>query len=371
MLFTKAQAAEFFDALRKASVEILKHFGLPLDQGSKHYSEWKHGHPVGVTEHFTAGVTWKGSVRWLNAGGNKNSVSCQMLILDRMLPEVAAIYAKYPPLSELQVVVILMSDGIIPCWHAGWVNRLNFGIENRNAGILRGDQGDWRWWAKGWKAKFPFESLNKMPVNLDGHWWEPYTHGQVVANIIVCQMLYCLYEGDMDPRWFLPHSATTGSKWDTGRAYPLNDVREAVFHQQAVDELIWLQNFKADPQYMDDYDEEEDAEFLQELAIRQADRDGDEDWDEDLVVLEEPPHADLQMLIDDGNWKEELGAIRRGLDRLGYYVPADDSPEMDKDTTLAVYQFQTSIKELKADKVPGSKTQAALVKRLKQFGLWG
>jgi hypothetical protein len=369
LLYSKAQADEFFKALREASVTIMEHYGLPTSQGPKRYKEWKHGFPLGITEHFTAGPTWKGSVRWLNDGPHKNSVSCQMLILDRMLPPVEAIYTKYPELAGLKVTTILMSEGVIPCWHAGWVNRLNFGIENRNAGPLLGTQENWTWWAKKWTAKFPHEQLGKWPINLDGKWWEPYTHGQVVANIIVGQMLYCLNGSDaLDPRWFLPHSATTGTKYDTGRAYPLHDVREAVFKQYPVEELPWLHKFKADPQYMDDYDEDMDEDFLREMAERQADREGEE-LPEGYEVAEEPPGADLQDLVDDGNWKEELGAVRRGLHQLGYYVPGDNKPELDNDTALAVYQFQVSMK-LKADKIPGSKTQKALVKRLKQFGLW-
>lgn len=369
MLFSKTQAIEFFQALRAASVEIMEHFGLPITQGHKRYAEWKHGYPLGITEHFTAGPTWKGSVRWLNAGPHKNSVSCQMLILDRMLPAAAEIYAKYPELADLKVVTLLMSEGIIPCWHAGWVNRISFGIENRNAGPLRGEQENWTWWAKKWTAKFPHEKLGKMPVHLDGRWWEPYTYGQVVANILVGQMLYCLNGSDaLDPRWFLPHSATTGTKWDTGRAYPLQDVREAVFKQHAYQELPWLHAFKADPQYMDDFDEDMDEDFLTELAERQADRAG-EVLPEGYEVCEEPPGADLQDLVDAGNWKQELGAVRRGLHRLGYYVPGDDSPTLDNNTALAVYQFQVSM-DLKKDKIPGGKTQRALVKRLKHFGLW-
>jgi len=369
MLFSKKQADEFFKALRAASVEILKHYGLPLDQGGKRYKEWTDGYPVGVIEHFTAGVTWKGSISWLNQGGHGNQVSCQMMILDRMIPAVQAIYDKYPPLKMLTVVTILLSDGIIPCWHAGWVNRRLFGIENRNAGPLRGENMDWRWWANGWKAKFPHEKLGKMPQNVDGTWWEPYTHGQVCANIIVCQMLQCLYEGNMDARWFLPHSAVTGTKWDTGRLYPLDNVRTAVFEQQAIADLQWLHQFKADPQYMDDYDEAEDQEFLLELAKRQDDRFDNVDWNEDLVVVEEPPGADLQMLVQGGKWREELGAVRRGLAMLQYKVPATSSEVLDNDTALAVYQFQRSQKHLDNDKIPGNVTQKAIMARLKQFKL--
>jgi len=368
MLYSKQQADEFFKALREVSVEFLRYHGLPVDQGRKRYATWKEGYPIGVTEHYTAGVTWKGTVNWLNDGTNKNSVSCQMLILDRMLPEYLDIIDKYPELADLRVTTIMMSDGIIPCWHAGWVNRFTFGIENRNAGQLKYDRGKWYWWAKKWCALFPVEELGKTPVNFGGQWWEPYTFGQVCANILVCQMLHCIYP-NLSPSWFLPHSATTGTKYDTGRAYPLDKVRSAVFAQKHIEDLIWLHDYRDCPEFMEDYEEDEDNEFILEMAFRQEDRfDYDDAHELPKIVMEVPPEADLQYLVQEGEWKKELGAVRRALHKLGYYVPATASQTLDKDTATAVYQFQKSM-GLRADKIPGSVTQEALMKRLKQFQL--
>jgi len=367
MLFSKQTAKEFFEAWRQASVAIMSYYDLPTGPGKK-TRPWKKGYPIGETEHYTAGVTWKGTVRWLNGQDNMSS-SCHALILDRRIAEIDDIWSQYPILQQIPVTALLMADLKAGTWHAGWVNSLNFGIENRNAGILRGTQGAWTWWAKGWKAPFPHQELGKTPIFMDGHWWEPYTYGQIVANIIVSQMLYCLNgEGSMDQRWFLPHSATEGTKWDTGRAYPLSNVRDAVFGQVPVEQLTWLQSFKADPMYMDDYDEEEDDEFLAELAARQGTRDAEEP--EDLHSCTEVPDADLQALVQDGNWKDELPTVRRALNLLGYCYGHQSlhANVLDEDTALAVYQFQVSMK-LKADKIPGDKTQKALMKRLTDFGL--
>jgi hypothetical protein len=290
------------------------------------------------------------------------------MILDRMLPEVQAIYDKYPELKDLKVVVILLSEGVIPCWHAGWVNRLTFGIENRNAGILRGKEGAWRWWANKWRAKFPHERLGKVPILIDGQWWEPYTFGQVHANILVCQHLHCVYQdqGGLDRRWFLPHSATTGTKWDTGKAYPLQDVRDAVFAQMPIEGIPWLKSFAADPSaYAHDIEEEDDRLFLMELEERQHDR---KHGDADLEEIDEMPPPELQDLVEDGNWKEELDSVRRALSKLGY-VTGGQGPTLDEDTALAVYQFQKSVKCKPYDKIPGGKTQEALYKRLVNFRL--
>lgn len=367
-LFTVEQSKEFFGALRAASIDFLKHHGLPTDQGGKRYMHWTHDRPIGVTSHFTAGVTWKGSVRWLNNGGHDNSVSCQMLILDRMLLEYADIIAKYPELKDLKAATILLSSDIIPCWQAGWVNRLTFGIEKRNAGCLRGREGDWRWWGKGWKAKFPHAALGKKPILIDGRWWEPYTYGQVHDEILVCQHLHARFqnEGGLDPRWILPHSATTGSKWDTGRAYPIHDVRDAIMAQMPIEGIPWLKTFQENPVgFVVELEDEEDELFLQELEERQTERKEDTpDW----IEVEAMPAPDLQDLVQDGVWREELDSVRLALHKLGY-VTGGQGRELDEDTALAVYQFQMSQKDLKADKVPGDKTQRALYRRLADFQL--
>lgn len=363
MLFSKRQAVDFFKALREVSVDFLIGNGLPVDQGRKKYATWRRGYPVGVTQHFTAGVGWRGTVRWLNDGPKENSVSCQMLILDRMLPDYKNLVSKYPELKDLQVTTLLLSEGIIPCWHAGWVNKLTFGIENRNVGMLRNDEGRWCWWADNWNATFPETTLGKTPVICYGKWWEPYTYGQICANILVCQMLYSRFP-KMDPRWFLPHSATSGRKTDTGPLFPLHRVRDAVFDGTPIKEIGWLKSFDADPKQMADYVEEEDETFLAE-AFKQGDRMGTL---EDPDFQDNVPEADLQLLVEEGDWRKELPAIRRALNLLGYKVPASDSWEMDKDTALAVWIFQKS-QRMVQDRIPGSQTQAALRRRLENFRL--
>jgi len=364
-------AREFFEQLRAASIEVLKLFGLPIDQGHKRYRKWKRARPIGNTVHFTAGVTWKGSIRWLNDGGHKNQVSCQFMILDRMLPEVAAIYAKYPLLKDLRVVVLMLSDGIIPVWHGGWVNRLNTGVENRNAGILKGKEGDWRWWPKGWTAKFPHEKLGKTPIAIDGQWWEPYPADQILANIQLGQMLHCYCQdyGGLDPRWWIGHSCSSDKKWDPGKAFPSKHVRDAVFAQMPTEGIPWLKDYQAQPEgFVMEMENEDDEFFLMELEERKAERrSGDLDWD----AVEEMPTPEFQALIQDGNWKQELDSVRRALEKLTY-VTGGQGPVLDEDTANAVFQFQMSKGprlEGGADKIPGSSTQEALYARLKQFKL--
>lgn len=361
MLFRKLLATDFFEQWRAFSVDALRALGLPVDPGGK-TRKWKHGQPIGLIEHYTAGVGWRGSINWLQGAHNKNS-SCHAFVLDRKLKELDPILSLYPLVGEhLHCTAFLLSDIDEGTWHAGWVNSLCFGIENRNAGLLKGEQEDWRWWAKGWTAKFPHEKLGKTPVSIDGQWWEPYTYWQIADNIIIGQMLRARFDGKLDPSWFLPHSATSTGKSDTGRAYPLNDVREAVFNDVAVTDLGFLQDFKADPMYMDAYDEELDEDILVGMAASHADRPGgmdDDEWDDAC--------ASVSALTEDGPWRDELPAVRRALHALGYYVPATSDTGLDTWTKQAVWTFQRS-HGLKTDGIPGNKeTQPALAQRLKRF----
>lgn len=365
-MHTTQQAREFFDQWREFSVAVLKHHGLPTDCGYKRKT-WLHGRPKGITQHYTAGVSWQGSVSWLSGTQNKNS-SCHIIICDRASPYATELQAKYPLLKDFQVLSLLLTDLKKGTWHATWSNNMNVGIENRNAGILSGTQGNWRWWA----AKFDHEKLGKLPINIDGVWLEPYTYGQIVANIVVGQYLHCLYqdEGGLDPVWCVPHSCIQEGKRDTHKAFPLQDWRDAVFNQVPWEGMPWLQAFNADPQYMQEYEEEMDDLFLQALEERQGLReDSDDDFtDEDHEEFVAMPEPSLQALIQEGNWKEELDSSRRALEKLCYHT-GGQGPVLDPTTMQSTKMFQRMM-GLARDGIPGDKeTQPALYRRLKVFQL--
>jgi N-acetyl-anhydromuramyl-L-alanine amidase AmpD len=361
----KKGAEALFAALRDASIETLTRYNIPASPGFK-TKKWRHGRPRGVILHYTAGVSGIGSARWLNNMSNTRS-SCHFLVLDRKLVDVDDIYSKYADLDALPVTVLMLGGLDRATWHAGWVNDICVGIENRNAGTLKCIDETFCWWPNNWTKTFPGEELGKVPVEIDGGWWEPYTAGQVEANIILGRNLLTMYDGQLDRRWFLPHSAVKASKWDTGRAFPFHGVRNAVFDCDfEYWEEDWFKALGEDPSYMGDYDEEVDYEFLRQIGDRQGYR--DEIWTfGDEEVCYGPPAPDLEALIDEGRWRDELDSVRRALNLLEYVVNGQ-GPELDADTAMAVYQFQRAV-GLHADKIPGVKTQAALWERLRLFGL--
>lgn len=363
-LYTPKQSREFFIALRRSSKEILQHYGIPTDPGRK-TRPWKSARPIGVIEHFTAGITWKGAAKWLQTPENPKS-SCHFLVLDRKLGEVDAIVSKYPVLDALNTTCIMLADLDEGTFHAGWANSMCVGIENRNAGELRKRNGKFYWWGKSWTAEFNPAVLEKQPVEIDGVWLEPYTKNQIEANIILCQYLHCAYNGGLTPGWFLPHSAVSERKSDTGRAFPIHEVRESIFGQDDVSKLEWLAKFGDDPAYMVDYEDDQESAFLDDVIGMHVGRTDDDSKDGDILESAAIPSIDLQSMVDGGDWKQHMEKIRLGLHQLGYFV--GEKPGYTEVLSLAVWQFQKSV-GLKPDHIPGTVTREALVKRLKQFNL--
>jgi len=364
---TQQEAVTFFEDLRKFSVEVLKSIKAPTGPGTK-VRKWKFGRPKGIIEHFTAGVSWRSSAAWLNNPANKHS-SCHFLVTDTLIGEVEAIRAKYPSIHFLPVTCLLLSDLKQGTWHAGWSNSMCVGIENRNAGELRKKGDKFYWWARNWTDEFP-SVLKKTPVFVNGKYWEPYTKGQISANILIGRALQLMTsdEGGLSKNWVIPHSCVSGQKADTGPAFPMLDVREAIFSKTPLESLDFISKMADDPVYIRDYDEVNDSAFLAELAARQSDRNTDEEFtDTDFKNVISVPSANLQALIKAGDWKKELDAVRRALAKLEYHV-SGGGPVLDTDTSTAVQFFQRAA-GLKADGVPGDITQRAIHKRMLSLGL--
>jgi hypothetical protein len=241
------------------------------------------------------------------------------------------------------------------------------GIENRNAGQLvkRGDK--FYWWGKNWSAEFPKE-LEKTPVFLNGQYWEPYTKEQIKANILIGRALQSLTmaEGGLSKNWVIPHSCVSNQKTDTGPAFPMHEVRDAIFSTTAIDDFDFIMRMAGGPVQVI-YFSQEDVSFS-ELSERQAGRNSDEELtDVDYKKTIGTASADAQLLVQGGDWKGKLDSVRKALSTLEYYVTGSGSV-LDLDTSTAVQFFQRAF-GLKFDGVPGDVTQKAIHERMKSLGL--
>jgi hypothetical protein len=351
MLFSIQEAKEFWSSLRTVSKEILNYYNLPIDPGFK-VRPWIKDHPIGITFHYTAGIKWKPTIEHLNGLSNRKS-SCTLLVLDRQVVEVQNILSKYPALDRLPVLVLQLADLDTSTWHSGWSNGYCIGIENRNAGLLRGIKDKWTWWPNDWKAPFPHAELDKIPVCIKNQWWEPYTHGQIVANVILGQMLYSLYGGEMDKHWFLPHSCFSKDKLDTGKAFPLQGIRDAIFDQIAIENLVWLTTFDMKPPYTHDYIEECNDSFTGTEEAYQS------SINEDKPVFLEPLF-NMKLTGD----KLKFASYRRFLTQLEYCIDCSDINNTSLAMALGMFQKSMGMPvNLKIDQ----KSTTALISRLKEF----
>lgn len=361
-LFNTETAQEFFRSLRRVSVEFIRRNSLPTSPGNK-VRRWKYGYPKGIIMHYTGGVGWKSTIQHLNGAQNPKS-SCHFLVLDRHINEYQASTRYYPILQTLPTSVFMLSDLDRSTFHATWANEMCVGIENRNAGLVRKSGSQWNWWPSNWTAVFPHEELGKLPVKIGDKWWEPYTKSQLVSNIVLGRMLHSLYQGTggLDPSWILPHSAIEERKYDTGRAYPFNTVRDAILNKHSINSMSWLDSFSDLLSPLSGVDETPFA------LSEQTERSGGMKSEEYLQAIAMPPHK-MRARVKNGEWEDDLDAVRTSLHSLGYWVGEAQGRVLDPTTKLAVWQFQKAM-ELETDGIPGeSQTQPALAERLKTFGL--
>lgn len=256
------------------------------------------------------------------------------------------------------MTVILLADLSSATWHATWSNRFNFGIENRNAGRLQYRNGQFFWWANNWQARFPDKQLDKNPVRLGDNYWEPYTVNQVKANIVIGRMLHSLYatSGGLDPSWVIPHSSVQREKSDTGRAFPLTEVRSAIFSARSLDNLELPTKVVPLTEFTEDV--RGDTEFV--LVGDCYDPSSSSDMSRCFLPVDHPSYA--SSVPPGYDFRQVCGA----LSQLGYYVDAAH-PECLKQLHVAAEQFQRCM-GLRTDGIVGPNTLKAIGTRLADFG---
>lgn len=248
MDFKDAQG--IYSSLRIASAAILKAIGCrtePHEVNGKGKTRTCKYKPIngqsryrGILYHYTAGVAEIGTMRWGNHPGWGNEVcSWHVTILDRISDTVVgeiwdqqetALRRLFP------VPTVIMADWRWGTWHGNWTCNTTLGVENRNSGYS-------------YEAKGGPNKLGKPPVEINGRRWEPYTREQMIANINLGRLANGWIDGQLDPDWVLSHQCVWASKSDTGLAYPMHDVRSAIFSDLDPLELDWLGAFDMAPDH--------------------------------------------------------------------------------------------------------------------------
>lgn len=323
-LYTRAEAADFFERWGTYSAEYVRVAIPRIHQfwpSRNHYEEWRNDAPIGATLHYTAGVDYAGTIRHFVL---EHRASANAVVGRGLDPRFTDLRKQLELDADLRAEAVQIVGPSKPAWHAAWVNRFLYGIESRNAGILRAlpkttkanpligdppraeffkygnvdvDELDFYWWADGWTAPFRGEV-----TNVRGSWWESWSRGTVATVITILRYLNALYPGSLRPQWLVAHHHLTDRKNDCVLLPNLGGIRDAVFSRTHVDDIQWL----AELDDIDDhYQDSDDPWMLRDVGTRQGDR-----AEEDL----EDFHPDVPAGTDIPAEATDL------LGRFGYYV---------------------------------------------------
>lgn len=382
---SESEARDFFERLATYSVEYLR---VALKQvhrhwpSGNHYDEWTKGHPIGHTLHYTAGVSYAGTVRHFVLGSRASTNWVVAKALDRRFDELRK---ELELDNDLRAEISQIVPPENPAWHAGWVNRLLASTEIRNAGILRpypkskGDPGqrgmshdaffeydvdvdDLRffWWASGWTQEFRGEVI-RVTSPRGVSWWESFSRGSIATVIVVLRYLNSLYPGSLEPVWITAHHQLNLGKNDIVLPVDLDRFRDSVLYsREHVDDLDWLAAYD---DVEDGFEDLDDPWMLRELDERQADR-AEEDLDEDF----EP---DLKIMRRISDSVDSLEEAVEALRRLGFFVGfrRNDAGAVHVDDVAvrkSVRMYQKG-RKLETDGVVGPQTLAALDRDLRRW----
>lgn len=353
--------SNFFEQLQAFSERVFEDLGFNETTSPWQSDAYKGGSPIGAILHFTAGSSIRRALRWFMQQHHQAKASANVVVADGWPEEWIELAEGLDLVQALPAAVVQCVPPDRPSWHATWTNRMCYGIEMVNAGVLkRLGQDQWAWWPDNWTR--PWQAMGavpKDPTPMYGRYWEPYTPEQILAVVEVLRQVQ-KFHGTLKRYMVLGHEQVTEHKFDPGPLFPIHGVRLAIYEDIDPTVYRWFERFNMD--YCDG-----------------------KSWRDDLVV---------------GWWREVMGNLGMGateawfalgqvlrsqflksrsgfgilgkvaMQLLGYYVGDPLSPTLGVDEERGVEVFQKMMK-LKVDGIPGVQTKAALVSRLEERGILG
>lgn len=309
-----------FEQLVDYTKAVCRKVGVPWrDRRRRNWREWDEpGGPTGFLIHFTASNAAVRPGRPLGRvphllsrfAVNSGTPGVHLIAMDRRFDEFEKLRAGYPVFDELEVDVF--------CWgldkafyHGNQANGWAVGVENRNCGVLK-KKGNEFFWHRG---TAPYRG--RAPAKVRGLWVEPYTLGQIKANILLLRWLRDRYGDRIRSERVLGHCHVTSNRTDPMPHFPLALVRKAAFEDRGVPLesrwFKWFDNYGNDTtDFLGRYDD-----WLERLVVEDRD-------DEDIFAREDRPdmvaEPGLDLYGDDGRVTGGDGEeALRGLEQLGYY----------------------------------------------------
>lgn len=221
-------ARRALNLLRDESVERIKG-AVGKQYYEKYYptnrkgGNWGRGAPVGLVDHYTAGVSARGTLRWFSSKPRGPGVgnSSAHVVLDRD----GSVFIVVDPLKSV-------------AWHATWSNKNHIGIEHVNAGLLLSKTDGGIYYLG--KLRYPRNRIAQLQ-EIDGKLWEPYTTPQLVSNLVFKRWLIEAIPTMQADRFVEHADIDPVRKIDCGPLWPLASLNDLVFSRKRVRGMAWLQ----------------------------------------------------------------------------------------------------------------------------------
>lgn len=183
---------------------------------------WKKGRPTGWVDHYTAGISARGTVRWFSSQ-------------ERETPGNSS--AHYV-VSRRGVIMTIVDPLTHVAWHAGTKeNYTHIGVEHVNAGILSRSGSKVLYMDK---HTYPLDRIPEIQ-ELGDEIWEPYLSAQLVSNIALKRLLVCALP-TLEREKFVDHEMIAPTrKKDCGPLWPLKNLNRLVFSWRGITALKSLE----------------------------------------------------------------------------------------------------------------------------------
>lgn len=219
-------AKKALNMLREESVEQIKkkvgeEFYAKHYPTNRHGGNWKRGAPVGLVDHYTSGISARGTLRWFSSkprgAGVGNSSAHVVLGRDGIL------YVIVNPLEKIT-------------WHATWANKEYIGIEHVNAGLLLRKTDGKVYYME--QHAYPEDRIAQVQ-DIDNKPWEPYTPAQLVSNLVFKRWLIEAIPTMQEDKFTEHAEIDPERKKDCGPLWPLFELNDLVFSKKPVRGMDW------------------------------------------------------------------------------------------------------------------------------------
>jgi len=222
----RGMALRALEYLRRESVRMTKEYvGAELYRryfpSRRTGGPWKEGNPIGVVDHYTAGIHAKRTLRWFSNEPRKVKYNSSANVV--ITPE-----------GE---IIIVVDPVAAIAWHARRDSHTHIGIEHVNAGLLCKKNG--RYYYQGTRLYPQGWTPNIQKVGAE--YWEPYTTAQIISNIVLKRWLVTAIP-TLNRSYFVDHEVVDPlRKRDCGPLWPLQAINDLAFSSKPLRDMRWAQ----------------------------------------------------------------------------------------------------------------------------------